>query len=67
MYALVTQVRSRMTAVVEVVSFSAAMLTAELLFKFRSFALECAAFLALWFVLGAVGAAVVARRGDTAV
>lgn len=31
--------------------FLVAFITAELFFKFKSFALECVAFLALWFVL----------------
>lgn len=66
MYALVTQVRSRATAVTEVVCLSIALATAETFFKFHSFILECTAFLALWFFLGAVGAALVRRRGGGA-
>lgn len=34
--------------------FIVAFLTAEFFFKFKSFALECLAFLALWFVLAQI-------------
>jgi hypothetical protein len=61
MYALLTQLRSRTAVATEAVCFSAAMITAEFFFKFHSFSLECVAFLALWFCLGAVGSAVVGR------
>ena len=64
MYALVTQLRYRAAVVTEAVCFSAAMITAEFFFKFHSFILECTAFLALWFCLGAAASAVVARREE---
>lgn len=38
--------------------------TAEAFYKFHSFALECAAFLATWFVLDAMVSVVRCRRAD---
>lgn len=43
--------------------FIVAFLTAEFFFKFKSFALECLAFLALWWLLAHVYRRVLARAG----
>ena len=49
-------------------TIAASFVVAELLYKFHSFTLECAAFLATWFVLDAAvqGAVALARRGRPA-
>jgi hypothetical protein len=41
----------------ESVALLVAFIVAELFYKFHSFALECAAFLCTWYILGAIGAA----------
>jgi hypothetical protein len=64
MYSLITQFRSRTTAATEAFCFTVALLTAEFLFKFHSFILECAAFLALWFCLGLVTTFLIRRHGN---
>lgn len=43
--------------------FIVAFLTAEFFFKFKSFALECLAFLALWWVLAQIYRRILARVG----
>ena len=54
MYTLLRSLRSPYTRFSEPVSFIAALLIAELLYKFKSFLLETGAFLLTWLVLGAV-------------
>jgi len=45
----------------EAAPFIVAFLIAEFFFKFKSFALECLAFLAIWFVLSFLQSLVVSR------
>lgn len=54
MFTLLKSIRSRHVYLSEPISFVAALVIAELFYKFHSFMLETAAFLATWFVLGAV-------------
>jgi hypothetical protein len=44
--------------------FLVAFAVAELLYKFKSFALECAAFLVTWYVLDALAHALFPRRAE---
>ena len=54
MFTLLKSLRSRHVYLSEPVSFVAALVIAELFYKFHSFLLETGAFLATWFVLGAI-------------
>jgi hypothetical protein len=51
MYTLLKSLRERQVYLSEPVSFVAALIIAELFYKFHSFTLECAAFLVTWAVL----------------
>jgi hypothetical protein len=61
MYTLLRQIVTARNAVEQLTSLTPAWLVAEFFYKFHSFTLECAAFLATWFVLDAV-VQIVARR-----
>jgi hypothetical protein len=54
MYTLLKSLRERQVWLSEPVSFVAALVIAELFYKFHSFLLETGAFLVTWFVLGAI-------------
>lgn len=54
MYSLVRRLGTREGLLVEAPSLIAAMLVAELFYKFHSFTLECLAFLATWTVASLV-------------
>jgi hypothetical protein len=54
MFTLLKSLRSRQVYLSEPVSFVAALVIAELFYKFHSFLLETGAFLLTWFVLGAI-------------
>ena len=54
MFTLLKSLRLRRVYLSEPVSFIAALAIAELFYKFHSFLLETGAFLATWFVLGAI-------------
>lgn len=54
MFTLLKSLRERRAYLGEPASFVAALVIAELFYKFHSFLLETAAFLATWFVLGAM-------------
>ncbi len=54
MYTLLRSLRLRYARFSEPVSFVAALVIAELFYKFHSFLLETAAFLVTWLVLGAI-------------
>ena len=54
MFTLVKSLQLRRVYLSEPVSFVAALVIAELFYKFHSFLLETGAFLLTWFVLGAV-------------
>ena len=54
MYTLLRSLRLRYARFSEPVSFVAALIIAELFYKFHSFLLETAAFLVTWLVLGAI-------------
>jgi hypothetical protein len=54
MYTLLRSLRSYHARFSEPVSFVAALVIAELFYKFKSFLLETAAFLLTWLVLGAI-------------
>jgi hypothetical protein len=51
MYSLIRTLGTRMALSQEAVPFALAFLTAEFFYRFKSFALECAAFLVTWYVL----------------
>ena len=54
MFTLLKSLRSPQVYLSEPVSFIAALVIAELFYKFHSFLLETGAFLLTWFVLGAI-------------
>jgi hypothetical protein len=54
MYTLLRSLRSPHARISEPLSFIAALVIAELFYKFKSFLLETGAFLLTWLVLGAV-------------
>ena len=54
MYTLVRNVRTREGLLTEAPSCALAFVTAEWFYKFHSFTLECACFLATWFAFSAV-------------
>ena len=54
MFSLIRELGFRVAAKQEAVPFLIAFVLAELFFKFKSFALECLAFLAVWAVLSFV-------------
>jgi hypothetical protein len=51
MYSLTKSMTLRKLVVGELPSFGIAFIVAEFFYKFHSFAIECGAFLATWFVL----------------
>ena len=53
MYSLL-HARNARDLVTELGTLAVALVVAELFYKFHSFSLECLAFLATWYVLGAV-------------
>ena len=60
MYSLLRMLPARRLLIEQFPAIAAAWLIAELFYKFHSFSLECAAFLATWFVFDAL---VQAARG----
>ncbi|MCK6449307.1 MAG: hypothetical protein L6R19_00390 [Alphaproteobacteria bacterium] len=54
MFTLLKSLKDRQVWLSEPVSFVAALVIAELFYKFKSFLLETGAFLVTWFVLGAI-------------
>ncbi|MBI3707461.1 MAG: hypothetical protein HY246_07260 [Proteobacteria bacterium] len=54
MFTLLKSLRSRHVYLSEPASLVAALLVAEVFYKFHSFLLETAAFLATWWVIGAI-------------
>jgi hypothetical protein len=54
MFSLIKDLGVRIAVKQEMIPFLVAFGIAELLFKFKSFALECLAFLVVWFVLSFV-------------
>jgi len=54
MFTLLKSLKDRQAYLSEPVSFIAALVIAELFYKFHSFLLETGAFLVTWFVLGAI-------------
>lgn len=54
MFTLLKSLKERHVWMSEPVSFIAALVIAELFYKFKSFLLETGAFLVTWFVLGAI-------------
>jgi hypothetical protein len=63
MYTLVRDNPAKVTLARQAVPMASALITAEFLYKFHSFTLECLAFLATWFVFDWVLARL---KGDTA-
>lgn len=51
MFSLIKDLGLRVAAKQEAIPFLIAFAIAEFFFKFKSFALECVAFLAVWYVL----------------
>jgi len=58
MFTMLRQAPLRQWITQEALSLVLAGVTAEFFYKFHSFTLECAAFLATWFVFGASGAGI---------
>jgi hypothetical protein len=54
MFTLLRSLRSKQVYLSEPASFVAALVIAELFYKFKSFLLETGAFLVTWFILGAI-------------
>jgi hypothetical protein len=54
MFTLLKSLHSRQVYLSEPAAFIAALMIAELFYKFKSFLLETAAFLVTWFILGAI-------------
>ena len=52
MYSTITSLPLGTVAITEVPAFGAALVIAEIFYKFHSFTLELVAFLVTWFVLG---------------
>ncbi len=61
MFSLLKELGLRVAVKQEAVPFIIAFGIAEFFFKFKSFALECLAFLAVWFVLSFVQSLVLPR------
>lgn len=54
MFTLLRMLSIKRVFIEQVPTLAAALLVAELFYKFHSFSLECAAFLATWFVFDAL-------------
>jgi hypothetical protein len=54
MYTLIRRAGVREAALIEAPSFAVSFILAEVFYKFHSFALECLAFLATWFVISGI-------------
>jgi hypothetical protein len=68
MYALVRSLETRAALAREMLALTAALVVAELAYKFHSFTLECLAFLATWALFSgtiAAGAQVFGQTGRT--
>ena len=69
MYTLIRLLPSKRLVYEQLPSLTIAWLIAEAFYKFKSFTLECAAFLVTWFVIDAIiqvlGWLLVKRRGET--
>ena len=61
MFSLVKELGVQIALKREAAPFIVAFLIAEFFFKFKSFALECLAFLAIWFVLSFLQSLVFSR------
>jgi hypothetical protein len=55
MFSMVRQLGPRALVLHEAIPLAAAMVIAELAYKFHSFTLEAVAFLTTWFVLSGIG------------
>jgi hypothetical protein len=66
MFSLVKELGIGVALKQEAVPFVGAFLIAEFFFKFKSFTLECLAFLATWFVLSFIQSLVLGARGRSA-
>jgi len=64
MFSLIKDLGLRVALKQEAVPFIIAFAVAELFFKFKSFALECVAFLAVWYVLSFVQSLIFPRAKD---
>lgn len=64
MFSLIKDLGLRVALKQEAVPFIVAFAVAELFFKFKSFALECVAFLAVWYVLSFVQSLIFPRTKD---
>ena len=65
MFSLIKDLGLRLTMKQEAVPFLIAFTIAEFFFKFKSFALECVAFLVVWFVLSFLQSLVFAPRNSS--
>jgi len=64
MFSLVKDLGVRVAVKQEAVPFLIAFVIAELFFKFKSFTLECLAFLAVWFVLSFLQSLILPRSKE---
>jgi hypothetical protein len=62
MFSLIKELGLRLAMKQEAVPFLIAFAIAEFFFKFKSFALECLAFLAVWFLLSFIQSIFIARE-----
>ena len=64
MFSLIKELGVRVAVKQEAVPFLIAFAIAELFFKFKSFALECLAFLAVWYALSFVQSLIFPRSKE---
>ena len=62
MYSLIEQLGLQFVMRREFIPFAVAFMIAEFAYKFKSFALECAAFLVTWYVLSFIQSLITGRR-----
>lgn len=64
MYQILRRPAARSVLARETLPFIASLVTAETLYKFHSFTLECLAFLATWYALSWLAARIVPERDE---
>ncbi|NJM29580.1 MAG: hypothetical protein HC855_05280 [Rhizobiales bacterium] len=62
MYSLIQTLGARVALSREALPFATAFLIAEFFYKFKSFALECIAFIATWYILSWLQSLVTDKR-----
>ena len=64
MFTLIQELGLKQALRREAIPLSLAFLIAEMAYKFKSFALECVAFLLTWYVLSLIQSLVLGRKAD---